>query len=93
VNPLQFILLLLLRGYQALISPLLVMLHGPGCGCRFSPTCSQYAIDALRLHGVTRGVWLAGRRLCRCHPWGGCGDDPVPPPPPVHDAPAPSRIS
>ena len=45
--------------------------------CRFQPTCSQYAIDAIRRHGVGRGLWLAVRRLGRCHPFGGCGYDPV----------------
>lgn len=46
--------------------------------CRFSPTCSTYAIEALRRHGVARGGWLALRRVARCHPWGGQGHDPVP---------------
>ena len=46
--------------------------------CRFTPTCSAYAIDALNKHGAARGSWLAFRRLMRCHPWGGQGYDPVP---------------
>jgi len=46
--------------------------------CRFDPTCSQYALDALRTWGAARGGWLALRRICRCHPWGGWGYDPVP---------------
>ncbi|MXV89032.1 MAG: membrane protein insertion efficiency factor YidD [Acidimicrobiales bacterium] len=46
--------------------------------CRFDPTCSQYALDALRTWGAARGGWLALRRICRCHPWGGWGCDPVP---------------
>lgn len=59
--------------YQRLLSPL-----KPRC-CRFSPTCSQYAIDALRTHGCLRGVWLAVRRILRCHPFHEPGFDPVPP--------------
>jgi hypothetical protein len=46
--------------------------------CRYWPTCSQYAIEAIERHGATRGAWLATRRICRCHPWGGHGVDPVP---------------
>jgi putative membrane protein insertion efficiency factor len=49
-----------------------------GQGCRFRPTCSEYAIDAITRHGALRGGWLAARRLARCHPWGGDGWDPVP---------------
>jgi uncharacterized protein len=49
--------------------------------CRYVPSCSQYAAIALERHGATRGGWLAVRRLCRCHPWGGYGVDPVPEPP------------
>ncbi len=48
-----------------------------GGQCRFHPTCSQYAIDALNKHGVARGAWLAVKRICRCHPWGGRGYDPA----------------
>lgn len=48
--------------------------------CRYEPTCSQYARTALRTHGAARGAWLAARRIGRCHPWGGTGWDPVPPP-------------
>jgi len=47
--------------------------------CRFVPSCSTYALEALEEHGAARGAWLATRRLCRCHPWGGQGFDPVPP--------------
>ena len=50
-----------------------------GRQCRFHPTCSAYADEALRLHGARKGSWLALRRLMRCHPWGGHGHDPVPP--------------
>ena len=63
-----------LRAYKLTLSPLI------GRQCRFLPTCSEYAADALISHGPWRGSALAARRLCRCHPWGGSGYDPVPPP-------------
>ena len=58
--------------YQILISPLL------GPSCRFTPTCSQYTIEAIQKYGPLKGGWLGFRRIIRCHPWGGCGHDPVP---------------
>ena len=60
------------------ISPALGAFFGPAGGCRFTPTCSVYAADAVREHGAVRGSWLATKRLCRCQPWGGHGHDPVP---------------
>ena len=60
--------------YQRALSP-----YMPGA-CRYSPTCSHYAQDAIRLHGLPGGAWLAAKRLLRCHPWGGMGYDPVPEP-------------
>lgn len=63
----------LLRGYQLFLSPLL------GNHCRFYPTCSQYALEAIEQHGVWRGTWMGCRRLLRCHPWHPGGVDPVPP--------------
>jgi len=65
-------LVALVRGYQYLLSPWW------GRQCRFNPTCSEYAIEALERHGAARGAWLALRRVLRCHPWGGGGFDPVP---------------
>ncbi len=62
-----------IRFYQFFISPVLPP------SCRFLPTCSAYAIEAIMTHGVLRGSWLALRRLSRCHPWGDSGYDPVPP--------------
>ncbi len=62
----------MLRGYQLLLSPLL-----PGT-CRYHPTCSEYAVTAIGIHGPAHGLWLAFKRICRCHPWGGYGMDPVP---------------
>jgi uncharacterized protein len=61
-----------IRLYQLAISPLLPPM------CRFRPSCSHYAVEALARHGPIRGTWLALRRIARCHPWGGAGYDPVP---------------
>lgn len=66
------ILVLPIRFYRAAISPWLP------AACRYTPTCSQYAIEALLKHGPLKGSWLALRRILRCHPWGGEGPDPVP---------------
>jgi len=52
---------------------------GPETRCRYTPSCSQYALDAIRTRGALAGGWLSAKRICRCHPWGGCGHDPVPP--------------
>lgn len=78
MNPAQHILLLAVRIYRATISPALGALFGPMNGCRFTPTCSVYAAEAVRTHGAVSGSFLAVRRVCRCHPWGDCGHDPVP---------------
>lgn len=66
------LLILPVRFYQLCISPMLPR------SCRFTPTCSQYAVEAIRKHGPLKGSWLAIRRILRCHPWGGSGYDPVP---------------
>jgi putative membrane protein insertion efficiency factor len=68
------LLVWLLRAYQLLVSPML------GQNCRFYPSCSSYAIEAVEVHGAARGAWLALRRLGRCHPWHAGGIDPVPVP-------------
>ncbi|MTD33052.1 membrane protein insertion efficiency factor YidD [Paludibacterium denitrificans] len=65
-------LILLIRFYQLAISPWLAP------RCRYVPTCSSYATEAVKKHGPLKGGWLAVKRLARCHPWGGCGYDPVP---------------
>jgi len=74
------VLTLAIRTWQLTISPAQVFLFGATGGCRFTPTCSQYASEALQEHGALAGGWLGLKRICRCHPWGDCGHDPVPPP-------------
>lgn len=76
-------LVLLVRGYQLFISPML------GARCRFHPTCSQYAVEALQTHGAIKGGWLALRRVLRCHPLHPGGHDPVPPAQPTTSRPNP----
>jgi putative membrane protein insertion efficiency factor len=66
------------RIYQITVSPILQWMGGPGSGCRFEPSCSQYFLQAIETHGVARGSWLGTKRIGRCHPWGGHGQDPVP---------------
>ena len=67
------LLLALIRGYQYLLRPLL------GAHCRFAPSCSEYAFEAVERHGAARGTWLALKRISRCHPYHPGGHDPVPP--------------
>jgi len=79
MNVAQYILTAALRGYRAVISPVLTAVFTPlGFGCRFHPTCSRYAIAAIETHGALKGTLLAAWRVCRCHPFGGSGNDPVP---------------
>jgi hypothetical protein len=65
-------LILLIKIYQLLISPLFPP------SCRFTPTCSEYTLEALKKYGILKGGWLSFRRIIRCHPWGSSGYDPVP---------------
>ncbi len=62
----------LIKVYQIIISPWL------GPSCRYTPTCSQYGVEALKKYGALKGLWLTVKRISRCHPWGGHGHDPVP---------------
>jgi putative membrane protein insertion efficiency factor len=88
VNPVQHILVFAIHAYRWTISPAQFLFFGPAGGCRFTPACSQYAMDAIHARGILTGSALAAKRICRCHPWGGCGHDPVPEfrisPPPTH---------
>ena len=72
------VLIILIKAYRYLVSPWL------GSHCRFYPSCSQYALEALQEHGAVRGSWLSLRRLSRCHPWHAGGVDPVPKKEPRH---------
>jgi putative membrane protein insertion efficiency factor len=72
-SALQWLAVKFIRAYQLIISPLI------GPRCRFTPTCSHYAIEAINLHGIVKGCWLAGSRLIKCHPLNDGGYDPVPP--------------
>lgn len=72
IRLITYIMILPIRGYQILISPLL------GSNCRHTPTCSNYMIEALRIWGPIKGLWLGLRRISKCHPWGTFGADPVP---------------
>ena len=69
---LSFPFIVLIKIYQKIISPVI------GPQCRFTPTCSNYALEALKKYGVFKGSWLAIKRISKCHPWGGKGYDPVP---------------
>ena len=73
MSPAARVLIVPVTIYRWLVSPVL------GCNCRYCPSCSEYAIEALRWHGAVRGVCMGLRRIARCHPWGGYGYDPVPP--------------
>jgi uncharacterized protein len=64
--------------YRKIISPIIHTVCGPAFGCRFEPTCSEYFGDAIETFGIVKGGGLGLRRICRCHPWGGSGFDPIP---------------
>lgn len=72
MSPLAHILALPVKGYRLVFSPWV------GYNCRYQPTCSQYALEALEKHGAFKGGWMAAKRVARCNPWGQCGYDPVP---------------
>lgn len=68
----SWLFLVIIKLYQILLSPIL------GASCRYSPTCSQYGVEAIKKYGPFKGAWLTLKRIGRCHPWGGHGHDPVP---------------
>jgi uncharacterized protein len=78
VNAAQLILIFIVHCYRWVLSPAKTFIFGPLGRCRFTPSCSEYALAALSDHGAMAGGWLAIKRIGRCHPWGGCGHDPVP---------------
>jgi putative membrane protein insertion efficiency factor len=78
MNAAQQFLSLGVRLYQLVLSPAKMFIFGNAGQCRFSPSCSDYALEAVSVHGALKGSWLSLKRICRCHPWGGCGCDPVP---------------
>ena len=78
--------------YRKLVSPVLPVVLGPSCGCRFHPTCSHYAAEAVRTHGAIRGAWLAARRLLKCTPLHPGGFDPVPAPGELRHSPTCVRM-
>jgi len=78
MNLIQHILLLIIRVYRLFLSPIKNALFGPTGSCRFSPSCSMYTIEAIKLHGSIKGSLLGIYRILRCNPWGNHGHDPVP---------------
>ena len=78
--------------YRKLVSPVLPAVFGPNCGCRFHPTCSHYAAEAVRMHGAIRGACLAARRLLKCTPLHPGGFDPVPAPGELRRPPSCTRV-
>ncbi|WP_353343350.1 membrane protein insertion efficiency factor YidD [Litorivita sp. NS0012-18] len=72
MSPLAHLLALPIRAYRLIFSPWV------GFNCRYQPTCSAYALEALQKHGALKGGWMAAKRIGRCNPWGNCGYDPVP---------------
>ncbi|GHF00805.1 putative membrane protein insertion efficiency factor [Aliiroseovarius zhejiangensis] len=72
MTPAAYLLSLPIRAYRLVLSPWV------GWSCRYQPTCSAYALEALQTHGAIKGGWMAAKRIARCNPWGSCGYDPVP---------------
>lgn len=79
MSPLAHLFTWIVKAYRLLLSPWI------GNACRFQPTCSVYALEAIARHGALKGGWMAAWRILRCNPWGGTGYDPVPGADPEHD--------
>lgn len=79
-STLKFLLKSLVHGYRLFLRPFLHWASGGQGTCRYDPSCSAYFLEALDAHGTTKGAWIGIKRILRCHPWGGFGYDPVPPP-------------
>ena len=77
---LSAVIRVLIRFYQRILGPMMKFTAGPAAGCRYTPSCSNYFLEAVELHGPVLGSWYGVCRIFRCHPWGGCGYDPVPSP-------------
>ena len=77
---LSAVIRVLIRFYQRILGPMMKFTAGPAAGCRYTPSCSNYFLQAVALHGPFLGSWYGICRIFRCHPWGGCGYDPVPSP-------------
>ncbi len=86
-------LIAIIKGYQKAISPALPLIFGSNCGCRFSPSCSHYAIEAIQTHGSIRGSGLAARRILKCTPFSIGGHDPVPASRVAHNSISPVKPS
>ena len=77
---LSAVIRVLIYFYQRILGPMMKFTAGPAAGCRYTPSCSNYFLQAVEVHGPFLGSWYGICRIFRCHPWGGCGYDPVPSP-------------
>ena len=77
---LSAVIRVLIHFYQRILGPMMKFTAGPSAGCRYTPSCSNYFLQAVEVHGPFFGSWYGICRIFRCHPWGGCGYDPVPSP-------------
>ena len=78
MNPIQYLLVIIIGLYRLFLSPIKNALYGPTGSCRFTPSCSSYALEAIKTYGAIKGTALGISRILRCNPWGNHGHDPVP---------------